>query len=253
LLVEDPRYRSLKLSEHGMEILKQRKIVMGIIQTDQPVKKSSKKTGVTEHDARLFEILRAKRKELAEASGIPPYVIFPDQTLYEMAAWYPQSEKSLLKIYGVGQVKAERYGPTFLSTVQAYCQEHGLAEKDRLSAQPAPAGQINLGLKPRQLEVAEAYNAGQSVEELAEAFQVRLETILEHLWHFTRSGGSLRSSQDFLALTEADPDLQAKALAAFQALGPDLLKPVYETLGGSLNYDQLKLIRLHFLSSQGSS
>jgi ATP-dependent DNA helicase RecQ len=250
LLIEDPRYRSLKLSEQGMEALKQRKTVMGIIQADQPVKKGSKKIGAIEHDARLFEILRAKRKELAEANGLPPYVIFPDQTLYEMAAWYPQSEKSLLKIYGVGQVKAERYGPTFLSVVQSFCQEHNLEEKTRPSAQPAPAGQIQMGLKPRQLEVAEAYNAGQSVVELAEAYQVRLDTILDHLWQFKRSGGTLRPSQDFLALAEIDPNRLAEAMTAFQTLGAELLKPVYEALGGSLNYDQLKLIRLHFLCSQ---
>ena len=253
LMIEDPRYRSLKLSEHGIEILKQRKTVMGFIPADRPEKKGSKKTGAIEHDARLFESLRAKRKELAETNGIPPYVIFPDQTLYEMAAWYPQSEKSLLKIYGVGQVKAERYGPIFLSTIQSYCQEHNLAEKARPSAQPAPAGQISMEIKPRQLEVAEAYNAGQSVEELAEAYQVRLETILNHLWRFTRSGGTLRPSQEFLNLSEADPNQQAEALAAFQASGAELLKPVYEALGGSLNYDQLKLIRLYFLSSQGKS
>ena len=250
LLIEDVRYRSLKLSPQGLELLKERQPVMGVIQEEKVDKKSSRKTGGIEHDARLFEILRAKRKELAEVGGIPPYVIFPDQTLYEMAAYYPQSEPGLLKIYGVGQVKAERYGPVFLELIQAYCLEHGLAEKTRSTAEPVPDGQLNMAIIPRQLEVAEAYNAGQSVQELADAYQVKIDTILKHLWQFARSGEPLRPSQDFLALAEADPEQQARALAAFEELGADLLKPVYEKLEGDLNYDQLRLIRLHYLCSR---
>ena len=247
LLAEDPRYRSLKLSERGAQLLKNRETVWGLIQEERALKKSAQKAGGIEHDSRLFEILRAKRKELAEAAGIPPYVIFNDRTLYEMAAWYPQSEASLLKIHGVGQVKAERYGQIFLAIVQTYCQEHGLAEKAQPVAQPPPAGQLNLELKPRQLEVAEAYNDGQEVEALADAYHVKPGTVLDHLWQFARSGGKLRSSEYFLTEAGASPEQRARAMDAFESLGFELLKPVYEQLGGALNYDQLRLLRLYYL------
>jgi ATP-dependent DNA helicase RecQ len=250
LLAEDPRYQSLRLSEKGANALRTREPVLGVIQAEQPVKTPAQKAGQIEHDTRLFEILRAKRKELADAAGIPPYVIFPDRTLYEMAAYYPQSGQSLQKIHGVGQVKAERYGEIFLTIIQLYCQEHDLEERTRPSAQPLPAGQMNMDLKPRQLEVVEAYNDGTSVEALAEIYQVKLGTVLDHLWQFERTGGSLRHSADFLRLAAVDPAQQAQAMAAFQELGTGYLKPVYEALEGALNYDQLRLLRLHYLSSQ---
>ncbi len=250
MLTEEPRYHSLKLSEKGAQVLKTRQPVLGVVQAELPARKPAPKTGQIDHDARLFEVLRAKRKELSDAAGIPPYVIFSDRTLYEMAAYFPRSTQSLLKIHGIGQVKAERYGQVFLAIVQDFCQEHGLAEQTRPSRQPLPAGQINMELKPRLLEVAEAYNAGASVEALADAYQVKLETILDHLWQFERNGGSLRYSDDFMKLAEADPAIQARALAALQELGTGLLKPVYEALGGALNYDQLRLLRLHYLSSR---
>jgi ATP-dependent DNA helicase RecQ len=250
LLAEDPHFHSLKLSEKGANALRTREPVLGVIQAEQPAKTPAQKAGQIEHDTQLFEILRAKRKELADAAGIPPYVIFPDRTLYEIAAYYPQSGQSLQKIHGVGQVKAERYGEIFLTIIQLYCQEHDLEERTRPSAQPLPAGQMNMDLKPRQLEVAEAYNDGTSVEGLAEIYQVKLGTILDHLWQFERNGGSLRPSDDFLRLAAVDPAQQAQALAAFQELGTDYLKPVFENLDGALNYDQLRLLRLHYLSSQ---
>jgi ATP-dependent DNA helicase RecQ len=250
LLEEDLSYHSLKLSEKGARILKSREPVMGVIQAEQPAKTPAQKTGHIEHDRQLFEILRVKRKELSDAAGIPPYVIFSDRTLYEMAAYYPQTDQRLLKIHGVGQAKAERYGQIFLMILQRYCQEHGLEEQTRPTAQPLPAGQLNMELKPRQLEVAEAYNAGTSIEALAEAYQVKIETILDHLWQYERSGGSLRFSEDFQRLAGVSPALQAQALAVFQELGAGLLKPVYETLEGTLNYDQLRILRLDYLCRQ---
>ena len=84
----------------------------------------------------LFAILRQKRKELADEAGVPPYVIFSDRTLTEMAAYYPQSSKSLLNIAGVGQAKLEKYGEPFLEVLKSYCEKHGLKESSRPSAVP---------------------------------------------------------------------------------------------------------------------
>ena len=62
------------------------------------------------HDRDLFEILRSRRKELADKAGVPPYVIFSDRTLVEMATYFPLSLESLKNINGVGAVKLQRYG-----------------------------------------------------------------------------------------------------------------------------------------------
>ena len=68
-------------------------------------------------DLRLFEGLRALRKNLAGKSGIPPYVIFGDAALVEMSRVRPRNEIEFLGINGVGQVKLERYGSAFLEVI----------------------------------------------------------------------------------------------------------------------------------------
>jgi ATP-dependent DNA helicase RecQ len=66
----------------------------------------------------LFEALRAKRREIAAAAGMPPYVIFHDSTLREMAALRPSSLTAMAEVPGVGAAKLERYGPAFLSVIR---------------------------------------------------------------------------------------------------------------------------------------
>ncbi len=90
------------------------------------MKKDEKKKSDLEYNSALFALLRQKRKELADQAGVPPYVIFSDRTLIEMAAYYPQSNASLLNIAGVGQVELNRYGAAFLEIIKPYCEKHGL-------------------------------------------------------------------------------------------------------------------------------
>ncbi len=70
-------------------------------------------------DSPLWDALRAARKQLADAHGVPPYVIFHDATLREMIAQRPRSEAQLLSLTGIGQAKLERYGAVFLQVIAA--------------------------------------------------------------------------------------------------------------------------------------
>jgi ATP-dependent DNA helicase RecQ len=73
----------------------------------------------------LFEALRALRKELADAQGVPPYVIFGDATLVQMSQDRPATRQALLDITGVGQVKLERYGDAFLEAIGRFLEPDG--------------------------------------------------------------------------------------------------------------------------------
>ena len=79
-------------------------------------------------DDKLFEVLRALRKTLADAENVPPYMIFPDFTLREMATFFPRSAQSLSKIKGVGNIKLERYGNKFLEKIADYCRQNSIEE-----------------------------------------------------------------------------------------------------------------------------
>ncbi len=113
LLYQDPEYGSLKVTPKGIEVLRGREKLMGILQEEEfrePVKAAKVKPTAVQLDAQgreLFERLRMKRKELANQYQLPPYVIFSDKTLVEMAVSSPQTKEDLLTLYGVGSAKLE--------------------------------------------------------------------------------------------------------------------------------------------------
>jgi len=125
LMIQDTKYGSLKLTRKAYDVLKGKESVSGILEEEHlHDRKREGKKYEYEHDHVLFEKLRKKRKELADKAGLPPYVIFPDKTLIEMAAFFPRSEESLLRIHGVGAVKYSKYGAIFLNIINEYCRDH---------------------------------------------------------------------------------------------------------------------------------
>ncbi len=76
------------------------------------------------YDHDLFELLRTLRKKIADEQGIPPYVVFSDRSLRDMAALLPRSAEAMLSVSGVGEVKLERYGHQFLRLIDRFCSDH---------------------------------------------------------------------------------------------------------------------------------
>ena len=132
-LTQAGEYRTLSLTDKALETLRKRETIMGVVQAAERVRKGGQKKEELEYNHALFALLRQKRKEMADETGIPPYIVFSDRTLIEMAAYYPQSSENLLNISGVGQVKARQYGDAFLDVIRSYCQKHGLTEKHKTS------------------------------------------------------------------------------------------------------------------------
>ncbi len=110
-------YRVVSLSEYGAQIIKERLAVTIHAKRLEERKRASKKvtkavTGA--YELSTFERLRALRLDIAKENSIPPYVVFSDKTLKEMAEKLPQDKEAMLDISGVGEVKFERYGEAFL-------------------------------------------------------------------------------------------------------------------------------------------
>jgi ATP-dependent DNA helicase RecQ len=249
-LIQDDEHRTLRLTETAWAALKSRAQFFGRL--EQAAERSSRSgTGrrqELEHDRDLFALLRAKRKELADADSVPPYIIFSDRTLVEMAAYYPQSRQSLLGIAGVGQVKLDKFGDIFLSVIRPYCQERGLLEQERAPAPAQSSWKGASGPGTRTVLIGEAYNSGASIHHLMEQYQVKAGTILEHLSKYALAGNRLRNGEDLQTLSSASPEDQQAALAAFEELGTAYLKPVFDRLDGRISYDELRLLRLRCLA-----
>jgi len=125
LMTQDAKYGGLKLTGKAYDVFKGRETILGILEEEHlEHRKEKKRETEYEYDRVLFEKLRKKRKELADKASLPPYVIFPDKTLIEMAVFFPRSEESLLRIHGVGSVKSKKYGTVFLNIIDQYCCDH---------------------------------------------------------------------------------------------------------------------------------
>ena len=82
------------------------------------VARSAAQPAVSAADQSLFQALRQKRMEIARAQNVPPYVIFHDKTLIELAAARPASRAEMANVPGVGEAKLDRYGPAFLAVIE---------------------------------------------------------------------------------------------------------------------------------------
>jgi ATP-dependent DNA helicase RecQ len=244
LLAKDAEFASLRLTPRGHEVLKSRETITGMLDLETP-----KQGAPDKYDQELFELLRQKRKDLADTAGVPPYVIFSDRTLIEMAAYYPMTPASLTKIFGVGTVKASRFGDMFLALIREYCQPRHLSEQPKQAVtQSKPEAPKSLGA--RFIEVGEAFNAGESIASLIERYAVQMGTILNHLYVFAAQGHPLRQDETMLSYSMLPPDLRQAVLTAFKDTGVELLKPVFDRLNGEVSYEELKLLRVYFLSLQ---
>ncbi len=119
LLVNDEMYGAIQLTEKAREILKgQTKIFLREeLAAEKTVRERRRPAEVSEADQDLWEALKAKRKDLADALGVPPYHIFHDATLMEIMQSMPTNEADLLAVSGVGAVKLEKFGEDFLAVI----------------------------------------------------------------------------------------------------------------------------------------
>tara|TARA_B110000467_G_scaffold164743_1_gene195405 strand:- start:2280 stop:4124 length:1845 start_codon:yes stop_codon:yes gene_type:complete len=121
LTVDSAGYGALQLSERSRPLLRGEvdlPLRRDLLVTRKARKAKRKGVDIADEDRELFEALRECRKKLADENEVPPYVIFHDATLMQMATDKPTSDVALLAISGVGQTKLERYGPSFLEVLR---------------------------------------------------------------------------------------------------------------------------------------
>jgi ATP-dependent DNA helicase RecQ len=249
LQASDPPYNTLSLTPHGRDVLRKREPILGrLLAAPRSAKEPRARRGspaadAPDHDPDLFERLRRLRKQLADEANVPPYVVFSDRTLIELAAHRPATPAALLAIHGVGQVKADRYGAAFLEAIREYSGR----PSDVSAPRTAP-------LSPSALSetMADEFHAGASPTEIADRHQVRLATIVKRLTRFVTRGGRLRDPDRLLQDSGVPAPLIEAAHLAFEELGTSSLSPIYERLGGALAWDDLHLLRLHYLASKPS-
>ncbi len=250
LMTRDPAHGSVALTEKAWKVLRKEEPFHGLLdETSRPEPDqagASPEPGAS-HDTRLFEKLRAKRKELADAADVPAFVVFSDRTLMEMATHFPRTEIEMESIHGIGRAKLEKYGSVILPIIIEHCREHSIQQKMFASPAPRPSNHAPVA-GPRALALGKAFNAGHSVKELARDFSIQERTVLDHLYRFILAGQSLDHEHLAAQIDLSDEDKE-EALKHYAKLGTEYLKPVFDAFHGKISYDDLQALRLYFLAA----
>lgn len=252
-LRREGEHHTLSLTGKAMEVLRKRSPIMGQIATvEVKLQDVKERLPEKEYNHALFALLRQNRKQIADEEKVPPYVIFSDRTLIEMCIYYPQSRARLLNISGVGKAKLEKYGKAFLQVLQQYCEKHKLAEiaKKVEPTRKEASPKVNIKAGPRSLAVGNAYNSGDSLQTLMKRYHITQATVLDHLTRYALAGNQLRSGEDLNALPVLSISDKQAVFTAYQELGAEYLKPVYEKLDEKFTYDELKILRLIYLCQE---
>jgi ATP-dependent DNA helicase RecQ len=231
-LVQDfTRFGALGLSPAARPVLKgETQVILGRPRDVAKVEeKSRRKSGAGEGAHRaLFDELRTLRKQIADASGVPPFVVFSDATLVEMAKSRPRDERELLAVTGVGEHKLGKYGRQFLAAIDGY---------RRQSAPGTDSADLCLELSDTQRDTLALYQQGLSLPEIASRRGLKDLTVVTHLEELLAAGQDI----DLCRFVDADklPLIEAR-LETFGAVSLTLLK---EGLPESISYTDLRLVR----------
>ncbi len=241
LKLSDDGYNTVELtSEAGRALKERRAFRMKPIRTRvTPAARTKAKSSAIECDEGLFEVLRKMRKELADARGVPPYVIFGDVALRQMARRYPRDETAFLSIPGVGQRKLKDYGGQFIEVIDEW-----LLENDPREFEPDgfldPAPRIRKPKDPNDvngtsLASLQLFREGKDVEAIAAVRGLNTSTIEVHLANCVEAG-KLDSVDGLVSEAEL-----ARIREAVAEHGIEALRPIYEAAGEQISFGKIRI------------
>lgn len=213
----------LKVTNAGREVLLGQKKVL---------RKEIKKVSSISVDHGLFEELRQLRKELASKENVPPFIIFSDASLKDMAVKLPRTEEEFLEVKGVGTQKFERFGYVFLQGISQYVQAHPELETNTMVTKET----VKRATKPSHLESYRLYQEGKSIKEIGTLRGLSSISIENHLLKCAEEHLDIKWDEIFL---DEEFDL---VLETAKQLDSEKLKPLKEALPEHISYFMIKAI-----------
>jgi len=199
---------------------------------------SASKGGVS--DEKLLKILKSLRKSQADKLGVPPFVVFQDPSLDDMALKYPISMEEMLNIYGVGEGKAKKYGKPFVDVISTYVEENDILRPDDLIVKSTGA---NSGLK---LYIIQNVDRKLSIEDIASAKGLEIPELIKEMEQIVYSGTKLNIG--YYIDEVLDEDQQEEMHDYFLEADTDDLEEAMEEFDGEYEEEDLRLYRLKFIS-----
>ena len=240
-------YGLLKITKAGHEFLKHPvsfKIVQDNdfdeIEEEAPMKGG----GVCAVDPVLYAILKDLRKKIAKKLELPPYVIFQDPSLEAMATTYPVTLDELQNIPGVGAGKAKRYGEEFVKVIKKHCDENEIERPEDLRVRTV-ANKSKL-----KVSIIQGIDRKIALDELAESKGLEFSDLLDEVEAIVYSGTKIHI--DYFLDEVMDEDHVEDIFDYFKEAESDDLEAAIEELGREYTEEEIRLVRIKFLSEMGN-
>jgi len=222
-------FPTLKLTTMAWQKLKNKEKILLAMEQEVSAKKVK-----AQYNEGLFDELKALRYNLAQDEGVPPYIIFSDATLVELATYFPIKQDDLLDITGIGQVKAQSYGKELLNTIQPYIKAHNLEPQKKLTSRKSTSRSNSKGVTDTEKVTLQYFKDGMNHYQIAEKRSMTPMTVESHIVNLIKYG-----KLDAESIMSKDDILTIKLF--YRRLEDKKLKPVKEHFGDRFSYYQIKV------------
>jgi ATP-dependent DNA helicase RecQ len=205
---------------------------------DDAIVTAAKSSGTA--DEVLMGMLRELRKKEAKKLGVPPFVIFQDPSMEDMALKYPITQDELINIHGVGEGKAKKYGTPFVALISRYVEENDIIRPDDLVVKSTGVNSAN------KLYIIQNIDRKLSLDDIASAKGMSMDDLIKEMEQIVYSGTKLNIKywiDDML-----DDDQQEEIHDYFMESESDKIEDALKEFEGEYDIDELRLMRIKFIS-----
>ncbi|MFW0737235.1 DNA helicase RecQ [Flavobacterium sp.] len=237
-------YGVVKITKEGLNFIK--KPVSFLMSEDHEYNESEDEAIVTAAkssgtaDEVLMGMLRELRKKVAKKLGVPPFVVFQDPSLEDMALKYPISLTELFNIHGVGEGKAKKYGGEFVSLISRYVEDNDIIRPDDLVVKSTGVNSAN------KLYIIQNIDRKLPLSDIASAKGLSMDALIKEMEQIVYSGTKLNIKywlDDML-----DDDQQEEIHDYFMESESDKIEDALKEFDGDYDIDELRLMRIKFIS-----
>jgi len=237
-------YGIVKITPKGLDFIKNRQSFMMSEDheyneiVDGAIVTASKSTGVS--DEVLMGMLRDLRKKVAKKVGVPPFVVFQDPSLEDMALKYPISKEELINIHGVGEGKAKKYGGAFLELISQYVEENDIIRPEDLVVKSTGVNSVN------KLYIIQNIDRKLPLDDIASAKGINMDALIKEMEQIVYSGTKLNIKywiDDLL-----DEEQQEEIHDYFMESESDNIENALKEFEGDYDINELRFMRIKFIS-----
>jgi len=205
---------------------------------DDAIVTAAKSSGTA--DELLMSMLRELRKKVAKKLGVPPFVVFQDPSLEDMALKYPILQSELINIHGVGEGKAKKYGKEFLELISRYVEDNDIIRPDDLVVKSTGVNSVN------KLYIIQNIDRKLALTDIASAKGLKMDDLIKEMEQIVYSGTKLNIK--YWVDEMLDEDQQEEIHDYFMESESDSIEKALKEFDGDYDIDELRLMRIKFIS-----